>query len=107
VFEAVRNEFGPEIPLLHDAHHRLTPIQAAALQLGMAIPNFGIQEYMKHSRETDEVFRPTYSFADGMLSPGEGPGLGVEYDDLVAGSFPYQAAHLPVNRLTDGSMHDW
>ena len=31
VFEAVRNEFGPELPLLHDAHHRLTPIQAAKL----------------------------------------------------------------------------
>ncbi|MBR7741708.1 D-galactonate dehydratase family protein [Phycicoccus sp. BSK3Z-2] len=31
VFEAVRNEFGPELPLLHDAHHRLTPIQAASL----------------------------------------------------------------------------
>jgi mannonate dehydratase len=29
VFEAVRNEFGPELPLLHDAHHRLTPQQAA------------------------------------------------------------------------------
>ncbi|MGC4938726.1 D-mannonate dehydratase ManD [Kribbella sp. DT2] len=31
VFEAVRNEFGPELPLLHDVHHRLTPIQAARL----------------------------------------------------------------------------
>ena len=31
MFEAVRNEFGPELPLLHDAHHRLTPIQAARL----------------------------------------------------------------------------
>jgi mannonate dehydratase len=31
VFEAVRAEFGPELPLLHDAHHRLTPIQAAQL----------------------------------------------------------------------------
>src|SRR3954454_15874759 len=31
VFEAVRNEFGPEIPLLHDGHHRMTPIQAAKL----------------------------------------------------------------------------
>ncbi|MBZ2198913.1 D-mannonate dehydratase ManD [Occultella gossypii] len=31
VFEAVRNEFGPDLPLLHDAHHRLTPIQAARL----------------------------------------------------------------------------
>ncbi|WP_426624767.1 D-mannonate dehydratase ManD [Leifsonia sp. McL0607] len=210
VFEAVRNEFGPELPLLHDAHHRLTPIQAAklgkslepydlfwledvtpaenqavlrrvrehtttplaigevfntiwdyrelfeeqlidyvrspvthaggitglrrifdyasvyqiksgvhgptdvspvglaaAVHLGVAIPNFGIQEYMKHSADTDEVFQPTYSFDDGMLVPGETPGLGVDYDEVVAGSFPYQAAYLPVNRLLDGSMHDW
>ena len=31
MFEAVRNEFGPEVPLLHDGHHRMTPIQAARL----------------------------------------------------------------------------
>ncbi|HEX3004018.1 MAG TPA: D-mannonate dehydratase ManD [Angustibacter sp.] len=31
VFEAVRGEFGPELPLLHDGHHRMTPIQAARL----------------------------------------------------------------------------
>jgi mannonate dehydratase len=31
VFEAVRAEFGPGLPLLHDGHHRLTPIQAARL----------------------------------------------------------------------------
>lgn len=210
VFEAVRNEFGPELPLLHDAHHRLTPIQAAklgkslepydlfwledvtpaenqavlrrvrehtttplaigevfntiwdyrelfeeqlidyvrspvthaggitglrrifdyaavyqiksgvhgptdvspvglaaAIHLGVAIPNFGIQEYMKHSPETDELFRPGYRFEDGLLVPGEEPGLGVDYDEVLAGSFPYQAAYLPVNRLLDGSMHDW
>jgi mannonate dehydratase len=210
VFEAVRNEFGPELPLLHDAHHRLTPIQAAklgkslepydlfwledvtpaenqavlrrvrehtttplaigevfntiwdyrelfeeqlidyvrspithaggitalrrifdyaavyqiksgvhgptdispvglaaALHLGIAIPNFGIQEYMQHSAATDEVFRPGYTFTDGMLDPGEAPGLGVQYDDDVARAHSYAAAYLPVNRLLDGSMHDW
>ena len=31
VFEAVRAEFGPELPLLHDGHHRMTPIEAAKL----------------------------------------------------------------------------
>ncbi|GGV28411.1 hypothetical protein GCM10010277_10520 [Streptomyces longisporoflavus] len=31
VFEAVRPELGAELPLLHDAHHRLSPIQAAGL----------------------------------------------------------------------------
>ena len=40
VFEAVRNEFGPELPLLHDAHHRLTPIQAA--QLGKSLEPYDL-----------------------------------------------------------------
>ncbi|WP_072688736.1 D-mannonate dehydratase ManD [Rhodococcus marinonascens] len=31
VFEQLRNQFGHELPLLHDAHHRLTPQQAARL----------------------------------------------------------------------------
>ncbi|GLY47735.1 D-mannonate dehydratase ManD [Lentzea sp. NBRC 102530] len=211
VFEDVRSEFGPELPLLHDAHHRLTPIQAAklgkelepydlfwledvtpaentavlrrvrehtttplaigevfntiwdyrelfeeqlidyvrspvthaggitalrrifdyasvyqiksgvhgptdispvglaaALHLGVAIPNFGIQEYMKHTEATDQVFRPTYSFTDGLLAPSDEPGLGVDHDDAEADRHPYSRAYLPVNRLKlDGSMHDW
>lgn len=210
VFEAVRNEFGPELPLLHDAHHRLTPIQAArlgkslepfdlfwledvtpaenqqalrlvrqhtttplaigevfntvwdyqqliseqlidyirspvthaggitglrkildyaamyqvksgvhgptdvspiglaaAVHLGIAINNFGIQEYMQHSADTIEVFRPSYTFADGGLSPGEQPGLGIDYDVQASAKFPYEAAYLPVNRLLDGTLHDW
>lgn len=210
VFEAVRAEFGPELPLLHDAHHRLTPIQAArlgkslepydlfwledptpaenqealrlirqhtttplatgevfntiwdykalieeqlidyvrspvthaggitglrrildfaalyqiksgmhgptdvspvglsaAIHLGLAIPNFGIQEYMQHSPATREVFRTGYTFTGGMLNPSEQPGLGVDYDDTAASAFPYEAAYLPVNRLGDGTMHDW
>ena len=40
VFEAVRAEFGPELPLLHDAHHRLTPIQAA--RLGKALEPYDL-----------------------------------------------------------------
>ena len=31
VFERLRREFGPEVHLLHDVHHRLTPIEAARL----------------------------------------------------------------------------
>ncbi|GAB3402515.1 D-galactonate dehydratase family protein [Schumannella luteola] len=210
VFEAVRNEFGPELPLLHDAHHRLTPIEAAkvgkslepydlfwledvtpaenqavlrrvrehtttplaigevfntifdykdlfeeqlidyvrspvthaggitglrrifdyaavyqirsgvhgptdvspvglaaAIHLGIAIPNFGIQEYMKHSEATHELFRPGYTFEDGLLKPSETPGLGVDYDDEVGAAHAYAPAYLPVNRLLDGSMHNW
>ena len=211
VFEAVRNEFGPELPLLHDGHHRMTPIQAAklgkslepydlfwledctpgrepggaaarapahhdaardrrgvqhglglpdahpassssttcaarsrtraasspmkkildyaaqyqiksgmhgptdispvgmaaALHLGLAIHNFGIQEYMQHGEATNEVFQQSFTFADGLLHPGEKPGLGVELDVDEAGKYPYQPAYLPFNRLADGTVHDW
>jgi len=210
VFEAVRNEFGPELPLLHDAHHRLTPIQAArlgkalepydlfwledctpaenqealrvvrqhtttplaigevfntvwdyqtlireqlidyvrssvthaggitamrklldyaaqyqiksgihgptdispvgmaaALHLDLAIHNFGIQEYMRHGALTNEVFQQSFTFVDGYLHPGDQPGIGVELDEKTAERFPYVPAYLPVNRLKDGTIHDW
>jgi mannonate dehydratase len=210
VFEAVRQEFGTELPLLHDGHHRLTPIEAAKLgrrlepydlfwledctpgetqqglrlvrqhtttplaigevfntvwdfqqliteqlidyvraaathfggitalrkvmdfaaqyqirsgfhgptdvspvgfaaqlHVGLAIHNFGIQEYMEHSSATNEVFPQSMSFVDGYLHPGETSGLGVEIDEAAASRFPYQPAYLPVSRLHDGTIHDW
>ena len=211
VFEAVRAEFGPELPLLHDGHHRMTPIQAAklgkslepydlfwledatpgedqaalrlirqhtttplaigevfnsvhdyttllserlidyvrsavthtggvtamkklldlaavygirsglhgptdispvgmaaALHLDLAVHNFGIQEYMRHSaghagglphllhlRRTDCCIRPTpRAWASTSTTD-------------AAARFPYEPAYLPVNRLTDGTVHDW
>ena len=210
VFEAVRAEFGPELPLLHDGHHRMTPIEAAklgkslepydlfwledctpaenpealrlvrqhtttplaigeifntiwdyqqiireqlidyvrsavthtggithlkrvleyasqyqiksgmhgptdispvgmaaAMHLGLAIHNFGIQEYMKHGSRTDEVFEQSFIWNDGMLHPGDQPGLGVELNVDAAGRYPYAQAYLPYNRLADGTVHDW
>lgn len=210
VFEAVRAEFGPELPLLHDGHHRMTPIQAARLgkslepydlfwledctpaenqealrlvrqhtttplaigeifntvwdyqqivreqlidyvrsavthtggithlkkivdyasqyqiksgfhgptdispvgmaaqmHLGLAIHNFGIQEYMRHGEATDRVFRQSFTFVDGMLHPGDQPGIGVELDRAEADRHPYETAYLPYNRLADGTVHDW
>lgn len=211
VFEAVRAKYGPELPLLHDGHHRMTPIQAAqlgkslepydlfwledctpaenptslrlvrqhtttplalgetfntiwdyqtliseqlidyvrsavthtggitamrklldfaamhqiksgmhgptdispigmaaALHLGLAIHNFGIQEYMRHSAQTLEVFQTSYRFEGGLLHPGDRPGLGVEMDVEAAAAFPYRGAYLPVNRLAlDATVHDW
>jgi len=210
VFEAVRGEFGPELPLLHDGHHRMTPIQAARLgkalepydlfwledctpaenqealrlvrqhtttplaigevlntiwdfqtlireqlidyvrasvthfggvsalkkladfaaqyqiktgfhgptdispvgmaaqlHLGLAIHNFGIQEYMPPAAVTQSVFRHAFTFSGGYLHPGDEPGLGMELDEAAAASFPYQQAYLPYARLLDGTMHDW
>lgn len=80
---------------------------AANLHLGLAIHNFGIQEYMPHSETTLSVFRTSYRFEDGLLHPGEAPGLGVELDEEAAAGYEYQPAYLPVNRLQDGTVHDW
>jgi mannonate dehydratase len=87
----------------------ISPVgQAAALHLDIAIHNFGIQEYMKHSSDTLEVFQTSYTFKNGLLHPGDNPGLGVEYDDDLAAGFDYTPAFLPVNRLqVDGTIHDW
>ncbi|MEE9433768.1 MAG: D-mannonate dehydratase ManD [Sphingorhabdus sp.] len=210
LFDALRDKFGPDIELLHDAHHRLTPIEAgrlgkmlephhlfwledavaaenqesyriirqhtttplaigeifstiwdgktlideqlidyiratvthaggithlrriadhaalhnvrtgchgatdlspvsmgSALHFDLWVPNFGIQEYMRHTEETDAVFPHDYSFADGYLHPGDKPGHGVDIDEELAAKYPYKRAYLPINRLEDGSMWNW
>jgi hypothetical protein len=80
---------------------------AAQSHVGLAIHNFGIQEYMEHSERTNSVFEQTMTFIDGSLHPGEAPGLGVELNEEEAAAYPYQQAYLPYNRLADGTMHDW
>ncbi|OHB31952.1 MAG: bifunctional D-altronate/D-mannonate dehydratase [Phenylobacterium sp. RIFCSPHIGHO2_01_FULL_69_31] len=86
----------------------LSPVSmAAALHVDLSIPNFGVQEYMRHTAETDAVFPHAYAFADGQLHPGDAPGLGVDIDEAAAAKFPYRRAFLPVARLQDGTMHDW
>jgi mannonate dehydratase len=86
----------------------LSPVaMAAALHVDLSVPNFGIQEYMGHREPAGEVFRTTYTFADGYLHPGDAPGLGVDVDEDAAVRFPYDPRQLPVNRRLDGSVHDW
>ena len=87
----------------------LSPVcMGAALHFDLWVPNFGIQEYMRHSDETDAVFPHAYTFADGMLYPGDVPGHGVEIDEALAAKYPYRRAYLPVNRLAhDGTLWHW
>ena len=87
----------------------LSPIcMGAALHFDLNVPNFGIQEHMPHSEETDAVFPHAYSFQQGFMHPGEAPGHGVDIDEALAAKFPYQRAYLPINRLQqDGSLWDW
>jgi mannonate dehydratase len=86
----------------------LSPVcMAAALHFDTAIHNFGIQEHMPHTDETDAVFPHTYSFEDGLMYPGDAPGLGVDLDEQLAARYAYQRAYLPVNRKLDGTLTDW
>lgn len=86
----------------------LSPVcMAAALHFDLAIPNFGVQEYMRHTEETDAVFPHAYRFEDGMMHPGDAPGLGVDIDEKLAAKYEYKRAFLPVNRLEDGTMFNW
>jgi mannonate dehydratase len=86
----------------------LSPVcMAASLHLGLAISNFGLQEYMRHTPETDAVFPHAYTFKDGALHPGNAIGLGVDMDEALAAKYPYKRAYLPVNRLEDGTITNW
>jgi mannonate dehydratase len=86
----------------------LSPVaMAAALHFGISINNFGIQEYMRHTQETDEVFPHAYSFHAGYLYPGDAAGLGVDYNESLAEKSPYERAYLPVNRKVDGTVFNW
>jgi mannonate dehydratase len=86
----------------------LSPVcLAAALHFDLAVHNFGIQEYMRHSEETDRVFPHAYTFERGTMHPGDAPGLGVDLDEELAATSPYERAYLPVNRKLDGTMHSW
>jgi mannonate dehydratase len=86
----------------------LSPVcMGAALHFDLSVHNFGIQEYMPHTPETDRVFPHAYSFKDGLMHPGEAPGIGVDIDEKLAAQYPYQRAYLPVNRKLDGTIHSW
>lgn len=86
----------------------LSPVtMGAALHFDTWVPNFGIQEYMRHTPETDAVFPHDYGFDRGLMQVGETPGHGVDIDEALAKRYPYKPACLPVARLEDGTMWNW
>lgn len=80
---------------------------AGSLHLGLATPNFAIQEYMGYHDATHEVFWHSWRYADGHLHPGDAPGLGIEVDEALAARYEYAPAYLPVARRRDGTLTDW
>ncbi len=86
----------------------LSPVtMGCALHFDTWVPNFGIQEYMRHTEATDAVFPHDYHFDAGELFCGETPGHGVDIDEALAAKYPYKPAYLPVARLEDGTMWSW
>jgi L-alanine-DL-glutamate epimerase-like enolase superfamily enzyme len=94
VFEPVRAEFGPELPLLHDGHHRMTPLQAA--RLGTSLEPYDLF-WLEDATPGEDQAVLRYRFDGGLLHPSDTPGLGVELDEAAAARFPYAPAYLPVN----------
>jgi mannonate dehydratase len=86
----------------------VSPItMAAALHFNLTINNFGIQEYMRHTAETDAVFPHHYYFDKGYLNVKDVPGLGVDFDEKLAAKYPYEPAYLPIARKLDGTLFNW
>jgi len=86
----------------------LSPVtMGAALHFATWVPNFGIQEYMRHSEATEAVFPHDYRLDAGELFCGETSGHGVDIDEKLAARYPYARAYLPVARLADGTMWNW
>jgi len=86
----------------------LSPVaMGAALHFDLSVHNFGIQEHMPHNAETDRVFPHAYRYEAGYMHPGDAPGLGVDIDEALAATYPYERAYLPVSRKVDGTLHSW
>ncbi|GAC1702602.1 MAG: D-galactonate dehydratase family protein [Candidatus Acidiferrum sp.] len=86
----------------------LSPVtMGCALHFDISVSNFGIQEHMPHTKETDEVFPHAYTFKSGSLYPGDASGHGVDFNEKLAAKFPYERAYLPVNRKLDGTLWNW
>ena len=69
---------------------------AAALHVDLSVHNFGIQEYMPHTADTDRVFPHSYSFGDGAMHPGDSSGLGVDIDEALAATSPAWRGHVTI-----------
>lgn len=86
----------------------ISPLAHGALvHVAFAIPNFGIQEWVDDNEELNQIFHPDFHYADGYITLGNRPGLGVQVDEKAAEEYPYQPKFLPVLRDREGAVHNW
>ena len=88
-------------------HNFLGPIlTAAAVQLDASIPNFIVQEYSKADEgEHNRVFRTALKREGGYIPVPDAPGIGVELDDDLVASTPFEPRNLTgIPLRNDGSV---
>lgn len=80
----------------------LSPVcMAAALHLDLAIPNFGLQEYMRHTEATDEVFPARLPLRGRLPASGRDSGARCGHRRAGRGPLPVRAG-LPACEPADG-----
>ncbi len=88
-------------------HHASSPINGTAcLHVDMAIPNFGIQEWME-LEPLYELFPNAPRAEAGYVTAPSGPGLGLELDEEEARRRPSRDGRLPQRYWPDGSVGDY
>ena len=88
-------------------HNFLGPIlTAAAVHLDASIPNFIVQEYSKADEgEHNRVFRTALKREGGYIPVPDAPGIGVELDDDLVASIPFEPRNLAgIPLRNDGSV---
>jgi mannonate dehydratase len=87
----------------------LSPVCIAAhMHLNLWAPNFGIQEFVGFGTElSNTVFSHDLTLDNGMITVGNKPGLGVDFNEVEAAKYPYKRSYLPVSRLEDGTLWSW
>jgi L-alanine-DL-glutamate epimerase-like enolase superfamily enzyme len=88
-------------------HHASSPINGTAcLHVDMAVPNFGIQEWME-VEPLYELFPNAPRAHAGYVTPPPGPGFGLEFDETEARNRPSRDAELPHRYWPDRSVGDY
>ncbi len=88
-------------------HHASSPVNGTAcLHVDLAVPNFGIQEWME-LEPLYELFPNAPRARDGYVDPPTGPGLGLELDEAEARRRPSRDAPLPSRSWPDGGVADY
>jgi mannonate dehydratase len=81
----------------------IAPISHMAnCHVSLSVPNFGIQEYAHGwGDEVREVFTAMPAYADGHVTIGDAPGLGIDVNEKAARKYPYKRFLRPAIRRAD------